>query len=67
MALEPLHEYVVEVERVDGQKVCVNTLAHSPWHAAEKIHTKFQQLQPDRSKYSPGKRVWQKKSMHSLN
>jgi len=68
MALEPLYEYIVQVVNKDGTTVSFNTLAHSKYHAREKIYAKFSAMQPDQSKYSFGRKALaSKRGLHSLN
>lgn len=55
---EPLNNYVVEVKNRDGECVTFKTLAHTPYHAREKIYAKFCHLQDDIEKYSMGKPVF---------
>jgi hypothetical protein len=59
MSLEPLYEYVVEIQTgldEDGQEsvLPVLTCARSEYEATEKVHTKMMHMYPDRSKYKFG-------------
>ncbi len=68
MALEPLYEYIVEVTNVSGNTMPVNTLAHTKYHAREKVYARFKHLQPDQEKYTMGvKALAHKGGLHSLN
>ena len=54
MSLEPLYEYMVQVEAIDGTTVSINTLAHTKYHARAITIGKFMHIQPDETKYSMG-------------
>jgi hypothetical protein len=51
---EPLNNYVVDVINREGETVSLKTLAHTAYHAREKIYAKFCHLQDDLTKYSMG-------------
>lgn len=51
---EPLNSYVVDVINREGDTVSLKTLAHTPYHAREKIYAKFCHLQDDLTNYSMG-------------
>lgn len=51
---EPLNNYIVDVINREGEVVSLKTLAHTSYHAREKVYAKFCHLQDDLSKYSMG-------------
>lgn len=68
MALEPLYEYTVDVENVDGTQIAINVLAETKWAARQRAYAKWKHMQPDQEKYSMGVKAITKSSRHfSLN
>lgn len=51
---EPLNNYIVDVENKEGEIISFKVLAHTTYHAREKIYAKFCHIQDDISKYSMG-------------